>query len=83
MNPSWEIYERWCFLQVVRVMADVVSQPEEKIFYKDGGDNSILATITNSNHIFEIRLQDTFPSYSESKERMKYSLSNLILVAYR
>lgn len=75
MSPSWEIYERWCFLQVVRVVARIYGVSEQEIDFHHSGEDSILAVVETGSEAYEIWLQDRFPAFSPNTTAGKYSIS--------
>lgn len=86
--PSWGIYENWCFLCVMRCVAQITGQkPVERPSMAASSERSVRFDLS-SGHWLEVLFQAKFPSLKVASNRLAWSISgerrpDLVLVHHR
>lgn len=74
LNPTWELYERWCFLALRRWLKELLS---DDVAWRDSspsGADSLLSGQSSNGTTVRLHLQRTFGS-SENRPREFWSIS--------
>jgi hypothetical protein len=74
MIPTWEVFERWCFLEVLRQASAVLNRSIDDWKVSFYGADSVRAALRTSTIEVELRLQDRFPAWDNgTSERISIS----------
>jgi hypothetical protein len=74
MAPTWEIFERWCFLQVMRQVAAAVDADAGDWQIAFRSDCVARAKLQAGSREIELTMQDTFPAWDVARhERVSVS----------
>ena len=65
ISPTWEIYERWCFVQVAQWLADTRAVEWSARGEKTASDSRILKGHDRDGRRFDLRLQPTFLAWGD------------------
>lgn len=72
MSPSWEVYERWCFVRLASVLREAMSD----LTWERAGDRTSPAWIGNGgDERIELLLQPAFPSQRPTATGVFWSVS--------
>ncbi len=69
ISPTWEIYERWCFVQVAQWLTDTYAVEWSALGEKTASDSRILQGRGRDGRRFDLRLQPTFLAWDDQREQ--------------
>lgn len=69
ISPTWEIYERWCFVRVAQWLADTYAVEWSARGEKTASDSHILKGRGRDGRRFDLRLQPTFLAWDDRREQ--------------
>ncbi|WP_172203094.1 DUF2357 domain-containing protein [Niveibacterium sp. COAC-50] len=75
MSPTWEVYERWCFLEVFRCIKDSVPGLVWSRKYPSKRDDGIVYRGESADGVVTLYLQPRFPAFDQPPWRGFRSLS--------
>ena len=67
ISPTWEIYERWCFVRVAQRLADTRAVEWSARGEKTASDSRILKGHDRDGRRFDLRLQPTFLAWGDRR----------------
>lgn len=69
ISPTWEIYERWCFVRVAQWLADTYAVEWSARGEKTTSDSRILKGCGRDGRRFDLRLQPAFLAWDDRREQ--------------
>lgn len=72
LSPTWEIYERWCFLQLTRVLQDVFPTLTWRRHSSGSKADRLIEVGTGNDEKVEVHLQRTFPAMDSKAEGARF-----------
>ena len=76
LTTSWEVFERWCFIEVAEVAAKVLGKDFDPAHLRFRNGDKAAYRASNGQETFEIQLQETFSAYRDGTHD-KLSVSRL------
>lgn len=74
-SPTWQVYERWAFLQVVRLIDGLLPDGIKKVTYPSTREDCISISWTKGGFAVGAYLQARFPAYDQKEWRGFSSIS--------
>lgn len=75
LAPSWEIYERWCFIQVAQTFEDIFPEAKWREALRGPSVDNITLVGSLPGVTIEVRLQSRFPAWDRSERNPFRSLT--------
>lgn len=75
ISPTWEVFERWCFLRIWQILEEVSPHAGWAALPKDGSTSKIAVQGVVSDSTVTIHLQPSFPAWDQSSASGFKSLS--------
>ena len=76
ISPTWEVYERWCFVQLCKYLTELLGDHECSISTKKTSyANAVFSGSKGGKQRFELLLQPRFPAYDQKPNDNFKSLS--------
>lgn len=75
MSPTWEVYERWCFLTTYHALRSAFPSLAWQRHYPTSRDDCILFTGTGEGLTVRLYSQPRFPAYDQTRWHSFFSIS--------
>ncbi|HET6432553.1 DUF2357 domain-containing protein [Dyella sp.] len=78
ISPSWEIYERWCFVKVIQIVEKLLPDISwHPVYSRSGGEDQLDYKGNLGNVAVQVLLQPKFPAWDQPSFQGFQSISGL------
>ncbi len=75
-SPTWQVYERWTFLQIIYVIEKIISSESKTVKYPSSRQDFVSVTWTEGELVVSAYLQARFPAYDQTEWQGFRSISS-------